>query len=42
MNLDMFLFSPRKGDPSIWVETSTTGDGSDKRIGIAVDSLREG
>ncbi len=42
MNLDMFLVQPQKGDPSNWVETSMTGDGSDNMIGIAVDSLREG
>jgi hypothetical protein len=32
----------REGDPSIWVETSMTGDGSVNRIGIAIDSLIEG
>jgi len=32
-------FELRKGDPSIWVETSMTGDASANRIGIAIDSL---
>ncbi len=32
----------REGDPSIWVETSMTGDDSVNRIGIAIDSLLEG
>lgn len=32
-------FKLRKGDPSIWVETSMTGDTSKNQIGIAVDSL---
>jgi L-seryl-tRNA(Ser) seleniumtransferase len=35
-------FSLREGDPSIWVETSMTGDDSVNRIGIAIDSLLEG
>jgi seryl-tRNA(Sec) selenium transferase len=35
-------FSLREGDPSIWVETSMTGDDSDNRIGIAVDSFQKG
>jgi len=34
-------FELRKGDPSIWVETSMTGDASVNRIGIAIDSLGE-
>ena len=32
----------REGDPSIWVETSMTGDKSLNQIGIAVDSLQDG
>ena len=32
----------REGDPSIWVETSMTGNDSVNRIGIAIDSLLEG
>lgn len=32
-------FELRRGDPSIWVETSMTGDASVNRIGIAIDSL---
>ena len=32
----------RKGDPSIWVETSLTGDISQNKIGIAIDSLQDG
>jgi hypothetical protein len=32
----------RKGDPSIWVETSITGDISQNKIGIAIDSLQDG
>ena len=35
-------FKLREGDPSIWVETSMTGDDSVNRIGIAIDSLLEG
>ena len=35
-------FDLRKGDPSIWVETSMSGDASVNRIGIAIDSLGEG
>ena len=35
-------FDLRRGDPSIWVETSMTGDASVNRIGIAIDSLGEG
>lgn len=34
-------FNIRKGDPSIWVETSMTGDTSLNQIGIAIDSLLE-
>ena len=34
-------FNLRKGDPSIWVETSMTGDTSLNQIGIAIDSLLE-
>jgi L-seryl-tRNA(Ser) seleniumtransferase len=32
-------FDLRRGDPSIWVETSMTGDTSLNQIGIATDSL---
>jgi len=35
-------FDLRRGDPSIWVETSMTGDALVNRIGIAIDSLGEG
>ena len=35
-------FDLRRGDPSIWVETSMTGDASVNRIGIAIDSLGKG
>ena len=35
-------FKLREGDPSIWVETSMTGEDSVNRIGIAIDSLLEG
>ena len=35
-------FDLRRGDPSIWMETSMTGDPSVNRIGIAIDSLGEG
>jgi len=31
----------REGNPSIWVETSMTGDDSVNRVGIAIDSLLE-